>query len=303
MKYLSSLLVQIKMKSMQLIFCKHFEIMNVDKILEDLQNIALECGKIHMKYYNVDHIDFTTKTSFCDILTKADLESDAYIRSQIDKLYPNAGIITEEGENKQPTKCDMDEIWFCADPLDGTANFASYFPNFCVSIGVLDKNHKPIAGVVYHPTRDELFIGAKGKGAYLIHNGTKRQLHCSKATDIKNQVITTILLANYSEYYLSELSTVLKVANDFRESGSCASDLCNIAAGRSPGFYGYGPHAWDLAGAWPIIEEAGAVIVNYDGVEFSRKNLHIPRLGIVAGPPEIVKQLVEITSKFGEKPF
>ena len=66
--------------------------------------------------------------------------------------------------------------WY-VDPLDGTTNFAHGFPVFCVSLG-LEHRGELIAGVIYDPTRDELFGAEKGSGAFL--NGGRMQVSKTK---------------------------------------------------------------------------------------------------------------------------
>ena len=276
---------------------------NIDYLSESIQNIALHCGEIIRKHFGDIDMQISTKTAPGDLLTKVDLESDAYIRSQIEEHFPYAGIITEEGDNIEPKEKGDDEIWFCADPLDGTANYASRNPHFCVSIGILDCNHQPLCGCIYDPIYDELFYATKGKGAFLLHAGKKRQLHCSKQNVLSNAVVTTVLLSQYSKYYLQELCKVLPHIKDYRESGSSSLDLAYVGAGRTDAYYGYGPHSWDIAAGWLIATESGAIITNYQGEEFSRKNLHIPRLGILCANKEIHSQLLPIIKTFDEPPF
>ena len=52
------------------------------------------------------------------------------------------------------------------DPLDGTTNFLHGLPQFAISVG-LERDGQVVAGVIYDPAKDELFIAEQGKGAYL----------------------------------------------------------------------------------------------------------------------------------------
>ena len=66
------------------------------------------------------------------------------------------------------------------DPLDGTTNFLHGLPHWAVSIA-LEHKGQIVAGVVYDPTKDEMFIAEKGQGAWLNDSrlrvsGRKRML-------------------------------------------------------------------------------------------------------------------------------
>ena len=279
--------------------------MELEKITEKIKEIALHCGDIMTKHYNDTDLHIETKSAPTDLVTKVDFEVDKFIREQIALHFPDAGIITEEGENIEPRKRGDDEIWFCVDPLDGTANYASSFPHFCVSIGVLDGNHRPLCGVVYDPIYDELFIGTKGKGAYLLtkHCTQKKKLQCNKRIQLSDCVISVVLLSQYAEYCSMMLQKTFPYIKDYRESGSSALDIAYVAAGRIDGYFGYGPHSWDIAAGSIIALESGASITNYDGIEFNKDNLHVPRLGIVCANPTILKQLIEVIKTLDKPSF
>ena len=279
--------------------------MDLDFLSSKIQEIALHCGEIIRKHFSDNDLNITTKSSPTDLLTKVDLENDKYIREQIENLFPDAGIITEEGKNVEPKVTGDNEIWFCVDPLDGTANYASSFTHFCVSIGVLDKNHRPLCGVIYDPIFDELFTAARGKGAFLLtQNCTKKKrLHCNQRTKLSECVITLVFLSQYSEYCLDQLHKILPHIKDFRETGSSALDIAYVAAGRGDGYFGYGPKSWDIAAGSIIALESGAIITNFDEKEFNKDNLHFPCLGIVCANPTIVHQLIPIIKTFVPPPF
>ena len=109
----------------------------------------------------------------------------------------------EEGgilEGKDPT-----HRWHI-DPLDGTLNFLHGIPHFSISLG-LEKDGAIIAGVVYDPIKDELFIAEKGKGAYV----NNRRLRVSGRIDMADCVFGTGLPASAKRTlpaYLAELSAV-----------------------------------------------------------------------------------------------
>ena len=264
-----------------------------------MKRIARECGEIIMKYFDTDEIVEKTKTTEADIVTQADILSDKHIREELRKNFPTAGMITEEGQNIEPktTKEDKsDAIWFCCDPLDGTTNFACSFPFFAVSIAMLDYKLESIAGVVYDPTRDELFYAVKGKGAHLESPRVTKELHCRNKSDLINCLIGTGFNANHvktsKDNNISELSKILPHVRCIRRCGGTVLDICYVAAARLDGFWENGPHIWDIAASSLIATEAGAVMTNYKGEPITKEEKLAPMINFVVGGKEVNEKLV-----------
>src|SRR5579875_4059896 len=140
--------------------------------------IAREAGDLLRGYYRKGVA--TEYKGDVDLVTEADRASEKLIVERLSAAFPDHGVYGEEGTRQ---RIDREYRWYI-DPLDGTTNFAHGFPVFCVSMGL---EHRPsglapdqdgilTAGIVYDPTRDELFVAEKGKGAYL--NGEK--IHVSR---------------------------------------------------------------------------------------------------------------------------
>ena len=97
-----------------------------------------------------------------NLVTEMDILSEKIIVGEIEKRFPDHAILAEE----RPATEKASRFLWIIDPLDGTTNYAHGFPIFSVSIA-LAKDEEVILGVVYDPTRDELFTAEKGKGARL----------------------------------------------------------------------------------------------------------------------------------------
>ena len=125
-----------------------------------MAEIAREAGALLMQYFQ-QHVKVEYKGD-ADLVTVADRNSEILIRERIKARWPSHDIL---GEEQGLVDTGSDYRWY-VDPLDGTTNFAHGFPVFCVSLG-LEHKHQRIAGVVYDPTRDELFAAEQGSGAFL----------------------------------------------------------------------------------------------------------------------------------------
>jgi myo-inositol-1(or 4)-monophosphatase len=127
-------------------------------ILSPATQIAREAGALLMEYFH-RHVTIEYKGE-ADLVTIADRKTETLIRQRLREHWPSHDILGEEG-GLQDTGSDY--RWY-VDPLDGTTNFAHGFPVFCVSMA-LEYKGKRVAGVIYDPTRDELFTAEQGRAA------------------------------------------------------------------------------------------------------------------------------------------
>src|SRR5439155_16838511 len=77
-------------------------------------------------------------------------------------------------------------------PIDGTTNFAYGLPVFSVSIA-LEHKGELLAGVVYHPSLDEMFAAERGRGAFLLRDGGEEPLKCEDQETVADSIVATWL--------------------------------------------------------------------------------------------------------------
>lgn len=230
------------------------------KELKVLNNALLSSGRVLIKY--LGKVSYSLKSAG-NFLTKADLESQKIIIKLIEKEFPQDSIFAEEKENKI---IDSDRVWVI-DPLDGTTNYVHSYPMFCVSIALVKKG-KPVLGGIFDPFRNEMFIGIKGKGAFL--NGKK--IKVSNNLKLSQSLLVTGFAydrAKHAEFYLSFYSDFMKISHDIRRSGSAAIDMAWLACGRTDGFWEFKLNPWDVAAGKLIIEEAGGKVTDFKGNEWT----------------------------------
>ena len=194
-----------------------------------------------------------------DLVTAADLESQRVILAAIRRAHPQDDYRAEEDAVKST---NADYLWLI-DPLDGTTNYAHSYPASCVSIGVLRRG-RPVLGGIYDPSRDELFLAEKGKGAAM--NG--KRIHVSAPRRVADSLLITGFAydrAERADFYLARFKAFLARSHDVRRSGSAALDMAWIAAGRAEGFWEYKLNPWDVAAGWILIQEAGGTISDFSG--------------------------------------
>src|SRR5262250_2341976 len=127
--------------------------------LTPMQELAREAGALLLSFFGKVDIEYKGDA---DLVTQADRNSEKLIVERIRRQWPDHDLIGEEGSRRDT---GSDYRWY-VDPLDGTTNFAHGYPVFCVSLGIEHKGDI-VAGVIYDPTRDEMFSAEKGCGAHL----------------------------------------------------------------------------------------------------------------------------------------
>src|SRR6266852_1268590 len=142
--------------------------------------IAREGGALLMEYF-ARNVTIEYKGD-ADLVTIADRKSEKLLVERLHAAWPDHDVLGEEGTL---TSSGSEYRWY-VDPLDGTTNFAHGYPVFCVSLGLEHKGER-IAGVVYDPTRNELFSAEKGSGAFL--NGSA--IHVSKIGNLAESLVAT----------------------------------------------------------------------------------------------------------------
>ena len=232
---------------------------NGSSFVPAMAEIAREAGALVMKHF--EHVAIEYKGD-ADLVTIADRQSEALIRQRIASLWPSHDIL---GEENGLVDTGSEYRWY-VDPLDGTTNFAHGFPVFCISMG-LEHQGERIAGVVYDPTRDELFTAEKGGGAFL--NGQPMQV--SRTKELAECLVATGFPSrkrhkNPNIYFYHQLTLR---THGVRRAGSAALDLCYVASGRLDGFWEFNLNPWDTAAGVLIVQEAGGRVTDFAGAAFN----------------------------------
>ncbi len=225
-----------------------------------MSEIAREAGALLIDYFR-RRIGFEYKGDV-DLVTEADRASEKLITQRIRSQWPDHDLIGEEGARRES---NSDYRWY-VDPLDGTTNFAHGFPVFCVSLG-LEHRGELVAGVVYDPTRDELFAAEKGSGAWL----NQERMHVSQTKELSESLVATGFPShkrhkNPNIYFYHQITLR---SHGVRRAGSAALDLCNVAAGRLDGFWEFNLNPWDTSAGVVLVREAGGMVTRFDGSAFT----------------------------------
>ncbi|HEY0547764.1 MAG TPA: inositol monophosphatase family protein [Pyrinomonadaceae bacterium] len=223
---------------------------------------ARDAGQILLERFG-RAIQVTNKGDI-DLVTEADVAAERLIVERIRSYYPRHAILAEESGEILHASGQSEWKWI-VDPLDGTTNYAHGYPCFCVSIA-LERAGRLELGVIYDPTRDELFAAERGEGATL--NG--RSIRVTETEDLNRALLCTGFPYNVRERgdFARHFYNFIMHAQGVRRDGSAALDLAYVACGRFDGFWEEGLNPWDVAAGVLLIAEAGGRVSAYDGSPF-----------------------------------
>jgi myo-inositol-1(or 4)-monophosphatase len=190
-----------------------------------------------------------------DFVSRADTRAEQLIREELTQARPNYGWLGEE--SAEVKGADPTRRWI-VDPLDGTTNFLHGLPHWDISIA-LEHKGEIVAGVVYDPIKDEIFVAEKGAGAWL----NDRRIRVSGRRDMIEMIFATgIPFGGRRDLpdTLRDLAALTPRTAGIRRFGAAALDLAYVAAGRYDGFWERGLNAWDVAAGLLLVREAGGFV-------------------------------------------
>ncbi|WP_024574168.1 MULTISPECIES: inositol monophosphatase family protein [unclassified Afipia] len=224
-----------------------------------------------------------------NFVSLADKRAEQMLYEDLTKARPGYGFLGEEGGTREGT--DKSNTWI-VDPLDGTTNFLHGIPQFAISIG-LQRDGVIIAGVIYNPANDELYIAERGKGAFLNEQrlrvaGRKQLSECVVACGLPH--------IGRGDHELSrrEMAEMQNRVAGLRRFGAASLDLAFVAAGRLDGYWERNLQPWDIAAGLIMVREAGGVVSGIEGGDTAMATGHV-----VCGNETIQRELVKILKPLG----
>nr|MCU0905210.1 hypothetical protein [Tabrizicola sp.] len=218
-----------------------------------------------------------------DFVSNADKTAEAVILDILQTKFRNDGFVAEEsGTSGNP----MADFQWCIDPLDGTSNFLHGAQNWCVSIGLL-RNGQPVMGVVYDPTRKELFEGVVGLGSR-VNSGP------ISVSSVADPASATIGIGHVPrvpiETFCLDTGRLLKAGFAFRQVGAGALMLAYVSAGRVDAYFERHMWPWDAVAGLALIRAAGGDHLPYSQAAPGAGGL------VLAGGPELVRKTSAIVA-------
>jgi myo-inositol-1(or 4)-monophosphatase len=196
------------------------------------------------------------KSTPTDPVTVVDTETERLLRVRLAELRPGEHIL---GEEEGGSTGGREGLTWVLDPIDGTVNFVYGIETYAVSVGV-QRDGASLAGAVANVPTGDVYSAALDHGARVQRAGVTTPLRVGAAVELSMSLVGTgFSYAPEQRIRQAEILTrLLPVVRDVRRMGSCALDLCMVAAGRLDAYYEDGVHVWDWAAGALIAAEAGA---------------------------------------------
>ena len=236
----------------------------------------------------IEHLQVSLKGP-ANFVSLADKRAEEMLYADLAKARPGYGFIGEEGGTREGA--DKTHSWI-VDPLDGTTNFLHGIPQFAISIA-LAREGSVIAGVIYNPANDELYLAERGKGAFL----NDQRLRVAGRRNLSECVIACGLPhigRGDFEQFRDELREIQGRVAGMRRFGAASLDLAFVAAGRLDGFWERNLSPWDIAAGQIIVREAGGMVSGIEGHDNS-----LTTGNVVCGNDYVHGELVKILKPFG----
>ena len=231
----------------------------------------------------IEHLQVSLKGP-ANFVSMADKRAEEMLYEDLAKARPGYGFIGEEGGKREGS--DKSHTWI-VDPLDGTTNFLHGIPQFAISIG-LSREGVMIAGVIYNPANDELYIAERGKGAFL----NDQRLRVAARRDLAEAVFACGLPHRGRgdlALFRSEFEAIADKVAGLRRFGAAALDLAWVAAGRVDAYWERNISPWDIAAGLLLVREAGGFVSDVDG-----KDTMMQTGSIVAGNETMHHELLKL---------
>src|SRR5580692_4017900 len=236
----------------------------------------------------VEHLQVSLKGP-ANFVSAADHRAEEVLRAELAKARPGYGFLGEEGGRQAGS--DATHCWI-VDPLDGTTNFLHGIPQFAISIA-LERESTIVAGVIYNPANEELFIAERGKGAFL----NDQRLRVAARERLADAVVACGM-PHYGRGDLAlarhEIAAAQQNFAGLRRYGAATLDLAWIAAGRLDAYWERDLSPWDLAAGTILVREAGGFVSDCDG-----KDAIMTKGQVVAGNDTMHRELLRLLKAAG----
>lgn len=241
-------------------------------------SIARAAGSLIRERYDAPRT-ISIKSASVDLVTDTDRAAERLILDRLRAAYPGHAVLSEESGALDAPRGSGSTICWVIDPLDGTTNFAHGIPHFAVSIAAVRlphaganasafdaRNALPLAGAVFDPMRDELFVAWTG-GRTTLNGGPVR-------TSTEDALEASLLATGFpydrrehADFYLSYWRRLMVAARDVRRIGAAALDLAWVACGRADAFWEWRLKPWDVAAGMLLVRCAGGKVTDFSGDE------------------------------------
>jgi myo-inositol-1(or 4)-monophosphatase len=256
---------------------------DLDSRLRVAEDVVREAGRVAADHFARRELLSIYRKGAQDLVSETDRACEDLIVAALSRLYPEDGFLGEERGRRNP---DAPLIWVI-DPIDGTHNFLTGIPFWCVSAGLVARGEL-VLGIIHHPLAGELYSARRGGGAFL--NG--QPIKVSGETDLtRARVCVGFSYRRPVAEHVRSVEAMLSAGCEYLRVGSGALGLAYTAAGRFDGYWERHINSWDAAAGLVLVREAGGwtndFLVDKGLTQGSE---------ILAATPELVEPLKRLTA-------
>jgi len=258
----------------------------MNNILNTAITASIAAGKAILKVYNSDDFEVELKSDNSP-LTLADRKAHNVIVGFLEKT--GIPILSEEGKGIPFEERKHWKKFWLVDPLDGTKEFVKRNGEFTVNIALVEEG-EPVAGVIYVPVTDELFVGEKEEGAYRVEDASEftsdaARLHAAIILPEKRNDKTLKVVASRSHMSPETEEYIEKLRQEYDKveivSKGSSLKLCLVAEGKADIYPRFGPTSeWDTAAGHAIVVASGGSVVLADdetvNLTYNKQNILNP---------------------------
>ena len=234
--------------------------MNHEDVMKQLLPIARAAGDAIMAIYSCGSTAVRHKEDASPV-TEADLAAHRVLATGLVVLLPDCPVVSEEDSASQLYRRNRGVFWLI-DPLDGTKEFIARNGEFTVNIALIEDGRCTL-GVVYAPAIDALYWGGAGRGAFRCIGAQTVAIKVAapKAGNISRVVASKSHLNEATQAMIDRLGEVNLI-----QAGSSLK-FCRVAEGAADIYPRLAPTCeWDTAAAQAVLEGAGGVVVDLQGM-------------------------------------
>lgn len=221
----------------------------LDYRLRAAEAVVREAGRLAADHFARRELLSIDRKGAQDLVSEADRECEDLIVTGLSRLFPEDGFLGEERGSRNP---HASAVWVI-DPIDGTHNFLTGIPFWCVSVGMVVDGALAL-GIIYAPLAAELFSARKDGGAFL--NG--RPIKVSGETDpTRARVAVGFSYRRPVKEHVRAVDALLSAGCEYLRLGSGALGLAYAAAGRFDGYWERHMNSWDAVAGLLLVREAG----------------------------------------------
>lgn len=217
-----------------------------------VEKIVKTAGKRLLEYNDITSLRQKNVNDLASVVTQADIDTEKYIKKELNTLFPRIGFYSEETYNTSQKELTKEYVWV-VDPIDGTLNFSRGVPLFGISVALLYQN-RPVFGCIYLPCLGEYFFASKGSGSYL--NAGRILM---RKTDSERGLFGACEVGLAPEKYKQFIDIRSTLQFESVHPFCTVYVYAHCAAGHYDFALSIKAALWDIAAAWILVEEAGGV--------------------------------------------